>query len=193
MSATLSWIFATSSGDGTLNASTFRGARSLTPTINQPPPAFPIPTAYSAISLREGTAGLNSIASFSSSARRARRSFSLHPRSRAPFYCALRGIEKVRADPERFRVFRVRGGISRDISGSPKTAETRAPPVFPQPLRDGARDPFLRFPSWTSPVRPRSPALSEASEQSGAFVFFARRFLTIARASSGLVSVLVWR
>jgi len=56
-------------------------------------------------------------------------------------------------------------------------------------LREEGCHPFIRFPSWTSPVRPRSPVPSEASERFGGFC----RSRSVqrnkgARASAGLVS-----
>jgi hypothetical protein len=48
-----------------------------------------------------------------------------------------------------------------------------------------------RFPSWTSPVRPRSPALSEAPVRSGASVVLTSSFFSSSYAAEALVPVLV--
>jgi hypothetical protein len=63
--------------------------------------------------------------------------------------------------------FGFRSGFFRDVSGRSKATQVLALSALPQRFRNDARKGFLRFPSWTSPVRPRSPALQEPPTFSG--------------------------
>ena len=94
------------------------------------------------------------------------------------------------SDPEPSRVFRDEAGFSRDVPGSSEAAETLVPSAFPQRLRAVADEPFLCLPSWTSPVRPRSPALREPLLMSGV-LFFASRFVVTDTRSSNASCVAV--
>jgi hypothetical protein len=78
------------------------------------------------------------------------------------------GCENSELDPEPFRVFGIGTGQTGTIWRTEQVATSRRKCRCKYwPLQRFRLDPFRSFPSWTSPVRPRSPALLEGRELVG--------------------------